>query len=198
MLGWTRRAPSLAKGPMHMDVLIKELNSSFATEFEISTPILNYSARKAIFSLTDKIDLTSQNGQTEARIRGHFSLLRQKHDFVLADGRTFAFQCDKAWKGVYSCIGPKLKLLLYRHRGLRYSIFQDDCQIAAITKNRIVFGKGNEYSISMNSDADMIVILCIVLTINATQDDDDDAGVTIDFGNVGPQERKFDEDWEPR
>jgi uncharacterized protein YxjI len=184
--------------PMRMDVFVKELNSSFATEFEISTPILSYSARKAMFSLTDKVDLISENGRTEARIRGHFSPLRQKHDFVLSDGRTFAFQCEKSWKGVYSCVGPQLKLLLYCHRGLKYSIFQNDCQIAAITKNRIVFGKGNEYAVSMNSDADLIVILCIVLTINVTQDDDDDAGVTIDLGNLGPQERKFDEDWEPR
>lgn len=181
-----------------MDVFVRELNSSFASEFEISTPILGYSARKAIFSLYDKIDLKSQDGSIAARIRGHFSPLRERHDFLLSDGRSFVFRCEKSWKGVYSCVSENMSLTLYQHRGLKYSIFQNDTQIAAITKNRVVLGKGNEYAVSMNSDADIVVIACIVLTINATQDDDNDAGVTIDFGNVGPQERKFDESWEPR
>ena len=181
-----------------MDVFVKELNFTFASEYEISTPILSYSARKAIFSFNDKIQLISQNGKVEARIRGHFSPLRQRHDFILSDGRIFAYRCEKLWKGVFSCTGQGMTFRLLQHRGLKFSIFQNDSQIAAFTKNRIVFGKGNEYSIRMNSDADLIVVLCLVLTINSTEDDDNDATVTIDFGNIGPEERKFDEDWEPR
>lgn len=50
----------------------------------------------------------------------------------------------------------------------------------------------------MSSDADLIVILCLVLTINSAEGDDNDATVTIDSGNIGPQERAFDETWEPR
>jgi hypothetical protein len=37
----------------------------------------------------------------------------------------------------------------------------------------------------------------MVLTMNMLEKGDDTASVTIDFGNIGPEERPFDESWEP-
>ncbi len=120
-----------------------------------------------------------------------------KHDFELSDGRTYRFHCEKFWKGVFVCRRNEECFRLYQHKGLRYSIFRDGDQIAAFTKNRLVIGKGNQYDIQMNADADLVLVLCLVLTVNTAENDDNDATFTIDFGNIGPEDRPFDESWEP-
>jgi hypothetical protein len=81
---------------------------------------------------------------------------------------------------------------------LKYSIFHQDRQIAAFTKNRLVVGKGNQYEIRMDADASAILVLCLVLTVNSAEYDDDDNTVTINLGNIGPEARPFDRSWEPR
>jgi hypothetical protein len=85
---------------------------------------------------------------------------------------------------------------LYSHKGLNYSVFQNDVQIAAFTKNRIVVGKGNQYDLRINRDANGIVVICMVLALN-TSENSDDTTVTYDFGNVGPEAKPFDNSWEP-
>jgi hypothetical protein len=84
-------------------------------------------------------------------------------------------------------------------RGLRCSIFCGDRQVAAFDKNTVVFGGGNKYDIRMDSDANLMVIVCMVLTINTKDYDDDKQNLlSVDFGNFGHEARAFDEDWEPR
>lgn len=181
-----------------MEITIQERSLSFRSEFEIETPGCHYFAQKAFFSFPSRIKLQSPDSRILANIQGRFSFLREKYDFTLSDGRVFHFWCEKRWKRVFECEGDKLGYRMYGHKGLKYSIFQNDRQIAAFTKNRVVVGKGNQYEISLNDDADAIVIICMVLSINSSEDDDDDsAGVTIDIGSVGPEDRPFDEHWQP-
>jgi len=176
---------------------IKERSLSFRSEYEIETPGCCYFAKKSAFSFPAELMLQSSDERLLAKIQGRLSFLREKFDFTLADGRTFHFWCEKRWKRVFDCEGSNDTYRLYGHKGLRYSIFQGDRQIAAFTKNRIVFGKGNQYEISLNDDADAIVIICMVLAICTAEDDDDNASVTIDVGSIGPEERPFDERWLP-
>jgi uncharacterized protein YxjI len=180
-----------------MEVTIQERTLSFRSEYEIETPGSFYSAQKAIFSFPAKIKLQSSDKRILANIKGRFSFFRERYDFALSDGRVFHFWCEKRWKRVFDCKGDKDSYRLYGHKGLKYSIFQDDRQIAAFTKNRIVIGKGNQYEISLNDDADVIVIICMVLAINTSEDDDNNATVTIDVGSIGPEERPFDDRWQP-
>jgi uncharacterized protein YxjI len=179
-----------------LEITIQERSLSFRSEYEIETPGSYYFAQKAIFSFPAKINLQSSDERILANIKGRFSFFRERYDFRLSDGRVFHFWCEKRWKRVFDCEGDKVSYRLYGHKGLRYSIFEDDRQIAAFAKNRVVIGKGNQYEISLNDDADCIVIICMVLAVN-TSEDDDNGTVTIDVGSVGPEERPFDERWQP-
>jgi uncharacterized protein YxjI len=181
-----------------MDVTVQERKVSFSSEYDVTTPTGNYYARKAFFALNDSIEVTKEDAAVAAHIQGHFSPLRSKHDFTFTDGRVFAFECEKMWTQVYSCQGAGETYTLYVHRGLKFSIFKDDRQIAAFTKNLVVLGSGNNYEIHMDSDADALLIICMVITINSADFDDDKETVSIDFGNIGPQGRKFDDSWEPK
>ena len=183
-----------------MDVTVKERKISFASEYDITANGATYYARKTIFAISDHLEIKNEGDRVIATIQGFFSPIRGKHDFIMADGRTYHFQTEKLWKRTYSCVGPDgATYTLYQHRGRKCSIFLGDRQIAAFDKNLVVFGSGNEYDVRMDRDADLLVILCMVLTIN-TEDYDDDGqnSVTVNFGSLGPQARTFDENWQPR
>jgi hypothetical protein len=49
----------------------------------------------------------------------------------------------------------------------------------------------------MNDDANLIIIVCLALTVDVSEYEGDTASVTFDVGNIGPEERAFDESWEP-
>lgn len=181
-----------------MDITIQERKVSFTAEYDITTPDATYTARKAFFSLNDHLELQNAEGRVVATIQGSFSPLRDKHDFTFADGRTYLFECQKVWKQVYTCEGNGEHYTLYTHRGLQYSVFRDDRQIAAFEKNRIVWGNGNEFQVRMDSDADLILLICLVLTVNSEDDSNQGNSLTIDLGSIGPEDRPFDEAWQPR
>jgi hypothetical protein len=50
----------------------------------------------------------------------------------------------------------------------------------------------------MNDDANLLVVICLALTVDASENEGDTASVTYDFGNIGPEDRSFDKSWEPR
>jgi len=181
-----------------VDVTVKERKISFASEYDITAKGATYYARKTVFAINDHLEIKNEDGRVLATIQGFFSPIRGKHDFLMADGRIYHFQAEKLWKPTYSCIGANETYTVYEHKGLRCSVFNGDRQIAAFEKNRIAWGSGNEYDIRMDSDADLLVVLCIVLTINTEDYDDHQDTVTIDFGHIGPEARAFDETWEPR
>jgi len=58
----------------------------------------------------------------------------------------------------------------------------------------VVLASGNEYDVRADSDADALLIACMVLSISMTEDGNDGQNtVTIDIGNIGPEARPFDE-----
>ena len=126
------------------------------------------------------------------------SPIRNKHSFLLSDGRTYEFGCEKLWNQVYTCEGNGEIRQHYQYRGFNDSVFREERQIAAFTRIRVVWGKGNKYRLRMNRDADVVVVLSMVPTINTIEHDDDESTVTIDFGSLGPEAKHFDEKWQPR
>jgi hypothetical protein len=47
----------------------------------------------------------------------------------------------------------------------------------------------------MNADANVVIIACMVLAVNTSENDDHQETVTYDFGSLGPEDRPFDESW---
>jgi len=182
-----------------MNATIQERKFSLRSEYDITSPTETWFAQKAILSLLANLEIRNQSDRVLATIHGNFSIFRANYDFALTDGRNFHYACEKIWKGVYSCIGASGSYHLFRHKGVRFSIFEDDTQIAAITRNKLIVGAGHEYDIQMNTTADFLVISCMILALNTEQDsgNDDNNTVTYDFGNIGPEDRKFDELWQP-
>lgn len=176
-----------------VDITIEQNAFSFRSEYEITTPACIYSAKKKFLSWGDKIQVFGPRERITARIRSRFSLFRCKYEFALAEGAVYRFRKKKIWTGVYVCEGPNECFRLYEHKGLNWSVFQNDAQIAAFSKNKVKIGKGDRYEIRMNEDANLAVMICLVLAIDASENEGNNTSVTYDFGQLGPEARPFDE-----
>ena len=183
-----------------MDITIRESHFTNSAEYNITAadnPAVAYTAHKAWLSLLARLEVRTLNEEVVATIHGNFSILAD-YDLNLADGRHFHYGCEKLFKGVYSCVGDTTAYHLFEHHGLRYSIFQENTQVAAITRNQFVIGNGYVYEVHMNRDADVVVIACMILALNTNAHRDEDNGAfTYDFGKIGPEDRAFDENWQP-
>ena len=180
-----------------MDVTIQQRKFSLRSEYDIETPACIYLAQKKFLSFRDMVKLFGPREHLLATIKGHFLSFRSKYEFELTDGGVYHFFCKKMWKGVFLCENGKESFRLYQHKGLNYSVFKNENQIAAFTKNRIKVGEGDCYEIRMNGDANLIIIICMTLAIDCSENEDNTATVTVDLGNFGPEERPFDTSWQP-
>jgi hypothetical protein len=180
-----------------MDVVIQERKFAFATEYDISGAGHNLRARKEFLSFPARIQvgLASERMVT---LQGRFSLIRRKYNFHFADGRDYAFQCEKIRKGVYVCKRGQEAYRLYQHRGLKYSVFRNEEQIAAVTRNRFVAVGGSRFDIRMNRDADLAMVVSMVLAMNTSDGNDHfDASTAIEHERRGSEDKKFDAAWQP-
>jgi len=180
-----------------MQMNVRRGTGSLGSEYEIETPGCLYFAKQKFFSLKKRITLTGPRERPVAQIAGTTAFFHSHFDFDLADGKSYEFWTESTWKGVYCC-GNKLESYrLYRHKGLDYSIFQSDVQIAAFTKNKIEIGNSDQYEVLLNDDANPVLIICMALTIDVLESPTSGPGVTYDAGNIGPEERPFDRSWLP-
>ena len=180
-----------------MYISLDERALSWTSEYDISIAGIQYSAKRHISIFSKHLDLFAGNGDLVATLKSKFSPFKPHYVFEFADGREYDYWCEKIWKGVYICTGNgEAEFELYTHKGLRWSIFQNGNQIAGFTKNRLTFGQGNKYEIRLNSNANAIVIVCMVLALNTSESGDDNATVTYDFGQ-SMEEQPYDESWQP-
>jgi uncharacterized protein YxjI len=181
-----------------MVLSIKERIISLRSTYDIVAPDGNtYTAEKKIFSLFPNLKIVDGTGQIVLTLKGGFALFSQKYDFIFADGRTLHYKTEQRLKPVYKAEGNGETYRLYRHRGVKFSVFNGDKQIAAITKNRLTIGSGNEYQVQINSDADPLIVAALILAFNSSKEDDKKGAVSVDVGYMGMEEKHFDTSWQP-
>jgi uncharacterized protein YxjI len=173
-----------------MYIAIQPNISSPPSQYEIETPGCICSARKKFFSWNDKLQITAPHGAIVARITGKFSCFRSRYSFELSDGSAYRFWGEKIWKGVFVCEGSKERIRLYQHKGLNCSLSQNKTQVAAFCKNAVTIGSGDQYEIR-------VVVICIVLAIDLSENEANNTSIIYDFGNIGPEDRPCDKTWEP-
>lgn len=176
-----------------VEITIQWQMGGWTPGYEISAPSRNYYARKKMFFGSGKLNLMTGEDRIVAKLRSRFSPFRGRFNFDLPDGRIYDFRCVKAWKGVWACEGADERYQLYQHKGRRYSIFQDERQIAAYATEPILMRSREAFDILLNDDANAVVIICMVLAMDGLGANDRFRGAT----NIGPEDREFDERWGP-
>ena len=179
-----------------MNITLKERKLGWSRQYDIAASNCKYYARKSHVPLRGLRLLSGDRKQLLARIRRRLSLFHARYEFQLEHGTVYQFWCEALRRGVFVCEGGGEQYRFYRHKGLSYSLFRGERQVASFVKNRFVIGKGNQYEIRVNEDENTLLVICVGLVADAL-DGVSGEGVTIDAGNVGPEARPFDENWEP-
>ena len=99
----------------------------------------------------------------------------------------------------YECIYKNQTFYMYGHKGLKTSIFCNKTQIGYIEKCEKSYSGSTSFEIVTNNDFNTMFMCSFSLIIY--DDNFSQAGeindVNIDFGNIGPEEFKFNENWKP-
>ena len=181
-----------------MNVLLEEKAIAMRPTYNITSPTGNLKAVKGWMPFPVKLEVTTTEGAPVANIKGQFlSFFKPKFDISFPDGRTYLFALEKIMSQVYSCKSKDEEYKLITHKGVRFSIFKGDTQVAWFNKNRMSFGTGNVYNITANSDADIALISSMILARNTSKEDGKKSMVNIEVGHIGPEDRPFDESWQP-
>jgi len=138
-----------------------------AFEYDIASAAGNLLAKKQNFSFAHKLEIFSGESAV-ARIHAEPSFLHSRYRFILQDGREYNFAREKVWTPIYACTGNGETYSVTRHGHSSLSVFKNDHPIATIERP-FSFWKNTEYKISMEGNADLLVVACMVLTIRTIE-----------------------------
>jgi uncharacterized protein YxjI len=183
-----------------MEIVITQKKISIGDKYNIFTngqP--THKVSKQPLQLLAKIRLFESNGITpDVIINRRFTWLKPAYDITIKNLQVLAFRTRSFWKRHYRCQSNSDIYDIYRHRGLKYSIFKNNQQIAWWEKSTITWFEGDNYRIIANNDCDTDLIISFCLIIDNISGHHDTQIMTINIGNIGFQAKTFDSLWQPK
>jgi hypothetical protein len=160
---------------------------------------LSYKARTKLFRFfLSEIILSDVQDRQIATIERKFNWLKTKYIISGLDKFDWTFKTKKIWKMHYQCHVGDDTYDIYGHKGRKVSIFKNDQQIGWFDKSAVAWFEGDNYQLLANDNCNPALLTCFVLIWdNFFSNGSEDSTVTYDFGNIGPEARKFDRNWRP-
>jgi uncharacterized protein YxjI len=156
-----------------------------------------YSASRELFSMLPVLHLSTQSGKILS-IEKRFSFFKASYDILFDNNEVLEFRTKSLWRKHFKCsLGPDL-FDIYGHKGRKYSVYKNDRQVAWWGKNKVALFEGDNYKIIAEGDKgyELIIAFCLIID-NQFNNPGGNNSITIDLGHIGPEERKFDETWQP-
>ena len=184
-----------------MEIDINQKKISIGDKFQVFIDGLQtHHAAAKIFRVFAEINLFDMNSDFPLiTIKKRFSFFRARYDISKRDGVHYRFITISFWKAHYQCTIGADVYDIYGHRGRKYSVYKNDCQVAWWDKKAVTWFNGDNYKIIADKNADTAFIIAFCLTIdNYSSNDKDKKAVNFNIGRIGPQARPFDPDWIPK
>lgn len=157
-----------------------------------------YYASKKIISLFPHITLVENgNEQTRLIIDKIPTWFSARYDIKLWDDTLLEYTTKSFWKSHYQCQAGNDLYDIYGHNDLKYSIYKNDKQVAWWTKNAVSLFKGDNYKIIADDNCNLELLIAFCLINDNKDSSGSDSTITFDLGNIGPQARKFNKEWQP-
>ena len=158
-----------------------------------------HSASSKLFRLLPEIELYELDSDfPRMRINKRFNLITAKYDITTHDVKVYEFRTKSFWKGHFQCICDADIYDIYVHRGLKYSVYKNDLQVAWWTKHAVSWFSGDNYKIIADRNCDYNLLISFCLIIDNYRSEGNKKAINIDIGRIGPQAKKFDLNWHPK
>lgn len=182
-----------------MEILIEQKSISLGSKYNIFVNRIHthHAIRDFFQRIPPTIDLFEKNSEDiKIRIKD-YSWYKPQFDIFTWDYGTLNFITISFWKNHYQCKCQEDVYDIYGHKGRKYSIFKNNIQIAYFSKEMVSFFAGDAYTIIANNDAHAELLISFCLIIDNFGNKNNNAAITIDFGNLGWFSRKFNYNWKP-
>lgn len=147
------------------------------------------------FKLIKKLCLDNEViSETELHYNFPFNFYHSIYLNVVLD--FFDLDCVSILKGKYevTAYGSIYKIIMHKKR--KTSIFKDQIQIGYFEENLFDYMGGHGIKIVLNKDINEVLICSIVMALKCNFQNDY-SSFSINFGNFGSEEIKFDSSWHP-
>ena len=184
-----------------MEIDINQKKISIGAEYKIFlNGKMKYLASKKLFRFLAEINVFGDSANTALyTIKQNWAWFSTSYDIDRYDHHTYKFRTVSFWKLHYECGVGADRYEIYGHRGRKYSVYQNEVQVAWWNKDAVAWFKGDNYRIITDDDANIELLICFCLIIdNSDSKNNDGNTVTFDLGNIGPQAKKFNPDWAPK
>jgi uncharacterized protein YxjI len=191
-----------------MLIQIKQHKISLGAKYDIlvnGTP--RYKAAAKLLQLLSEIHLTTQDGAQVLALKRKPAFLKIVYKITRPTGEEMLFTTKSWWKGHYQCTARTTSPIsgsdtienydIYRQKGRIYSVYRNDQQVAWWTKKAFSVLAGDEYTITVNDDADLEMLAIFCLIIDDSTSKRGKGLLNISTFNIGPVAQKFDPQWQP-
>ena len=158
----------------------------------------SYHASTELISLMSKIYLfNNQENSAKVVMNKRWGWLGAKYD-IKYGSNTLNFRTQSFWKLHYQCQLGEYLYDIYGHKGRKYSVYENDRQIAWWDKEMITWFEGDNYHIVLDDDCEfeLVISFCLILDDYSSSNSDGNT-ITFDFGNIGGQKKEFNTTWQP-
>ena len=156
-----------------------------------------YSAHTQLFRFLSEVNIFEENvGRSKITLKKRWSWFDTKYDIYRNGNIKFEYRTVSVWKIHHKCqVGNDL-YEIFGHKGRKYSIFKNNKQIAYWDKNCVTWFDGDNYRIIADNDCDyeLLMAFCLI-NDNKSESSNNENALTFDLGNIGPEARKFDNNW---
>jgi uncharacterized protein YxjI len=183
---------------MRIDIQQKKI--SFGDKYQIFTEeVQTHTASTELFTIFTVIRLYDLAGIERLTIRKRHAWFKARYDITLQGGAVLEFRTRSFWKGHYQCQSGNDLYDIYGHKGRKCSIYKNNTQVAWWDKKALTWFEGDNYRIlaDRDSDSELLITFCLILDQYRSNSKGDNS-LTIDFGSIGPQAKKFDVTWQPK
>jgi len=184
-----------------MIININQQKISFGDQYKI---YLNkkpwYRASKQYLSFPTKISLYElETSAPKLILKRRWKWFKTQYDLFRNDSEPYKFRTINSWKSHYICHADGDVYEIFGHHGRKYSVYQNNVQIAYWNKNAVVWFDGDNYKIVANNDCDYELVMAFCLIIdNKYEDSNNGSMLTIDLGNFGSEVKPFNTQWKPK
>lgn len=178
---------------------INQKNFSIGDKYSVIVDgVTKYSINSSVLKFLTRFRVTDTAQREVASIKKEFSFLKANYTIDIEGIGNTKFVTNSLWRSTYTLETPNGRYEILGHKKRKFSIFLANEQVGMFQKNMISIGDGDTYLGVANDNENILLINSIVVAIdNYSSNDSDGSTITFDLGNIGPEEKPYDENWTP-